>query len=54
MERFSLHWFFHSRYGMFASVSYVLKEGMAANLEAIVNRMLESLLSEEGVTVSLE
>ena len=36
---------------MLASVSSVLKEAMAVHLQSIVGRMVESLQSEEGVTV---
>ena len=39
------------RYGMFASVSGVLNEEMAPHLQPIVSRMIESLTSQEGVTV---
>ena len=39
-------------YGMFASVSCVLQEAMASHLDSIVRRMIESLQSDEGVTVS--
>ena len=40
-------------YGMLASVSCVLREAMAAHLNAIVGRMIESLVSDEGLTVSV-
>lgn len=36
---------------MFASVSCVLKEELGPHLKAIVERMIESLTSEEGVKV---
>ena len=39
------------RYGMFASVSSVLKEELGPHLQAIVERMMESLTSDEGVKV---
>ena len=38
---------------MLASVSCVLREAMAAHLNAIVGRMIESLVSDEGLTVSV-
>jgi len=38
-------------YGMFASLSCVLREEMAPHLEAITQRMMESLTSDEGVKV---
>ena len=36
---------------MFASVSSVLKEELGPHLPAIVERMMESLTSDEGVQV---
>ena len=49
--QFALLSLLHS-YGMFASVSGVLKEEMAPHLQPIITRMIESLTSQEGVTVS--
>ena len=39
---------------MLASVSCVLREGLAGQLDTIVGRMIQALQSEEGVTVGLE
>ena len=39
-------------YGMLASMSCVLKEAMAEQLDAVVARILQALQSEDGVTVS--
>ena len=38
-------------YGLFASLSYVLGDKMAAYLSDIVPQMIHSLSSEEGVSV---
>ena len=38
---------------MFASLSHVLGADMVPHLEVIVNKMLESLRSSEGVKVKL-
>ena len=40
------------RYGMFSSVSGILKEEMSPHLGVIVARMMESLITQEGITVS--
>ena len=40
------------RYGMFGSVSAILKGELSVHLEAIMQRMMESLTSEDGVKVS--
>ena len=37
---------------MFSSVSGILKEEMAPYLEPIIARMMESLITQEGITVS--
>jgi hypothetical protein len=41
------------RYGMFSSVSGILKEEMTPHLGPIVARMMESVITQEGITVSL-
>ena len=43
-----------SRYGMFASLSHVLGTDMVPHLETIVNKMLESLRSSEGLKVKIK
>ena len=40
------------RYGMFSSVSGILKEEMSPHLGPIIARMVESLTTQEGITVS--
>lgn len=47
------HHFVHSSYGMLASMSNVLGTNMVPHLEVIINKMLESLRSSEGVKVPL-
>ena len=42
------------RYGMFSSVSGILKEEMSPHLEPIIARMMESLITQEGITVSVQ
>ena len=39
---------------MFASVSSVLKEELGPYLKAIVERMMESLISDEGIKVDIQ
>jgi len=41
-----------SRYGLFASVSTILKTNMGKYLKDIVKYMIESLQSTEGIVVS--
>lgn len=43
---------FFSRYGLFASVSTILKTNMGKYLKDIVKYMIESLQSTEGIVVS--
>lgn len=43
---------FAIRYGMFASISFVVKEGIVQHLPIVIPCMMESLRSEEGVKVT--